>query len=286
MSASDIQDYQRLTCSEVLPGPGLNLLTPLSMDTGPIHGHTPTGVPCLPKEAGNCQQCQHIQTKPTLHVEVCQHAGSSMRMSKLKDLVMDMLLERGTAFSELVLLEFDDPALKEHIQSISITDTPSELKVKYISLHSSNVTQIPGLLSFLGGVSSFGVSLYVETVYIKLIPLSCWTCVAVPCCCMCIDCMKMDQWLSNWRRKGTTVPPATGHSQLVSCPAPLINIDHIVICVLAEEFHGLWDSLVFDVDIKQNVRPFPTFRKPHLNSCVFFSCSAMQRPHCCFQIRG
>lgn len=87
-------------------------------------------LPCPPKPSVREAEAEHSsKLTPTLHVEVCQHSSSSMRGAKLKELVRDKLLERGTAFSDLVLLEFDDPILKEHVLSISITDTPSELKV-------------------------------------------------------------------------------------------------------------------------------------------------------------
>lgn len=137
--------YQHLTCSEVLPGPGqlvdfLPQPTPLSMDISascPICPHTYSSLPSLVVESGAKGELEGVpyqqqacsKSKPTLHVEVCQHAHSSMRMSKLKCLVRDMLMERGTAFHELVMHEFDDPIFKEHLVSVSITDTPNELKV-------------------------------------------------------------------------------------------------------------------------------------------------------------
>ena len=69
------------------------------------------------------------QYRPTLHVEVCQRPDSTLRCTKLKELVLSMLRQRGTAFGELFLQEFEDPVMKEHVQSVSITDTPHELKV-------------------------------------------------------------------------------------------------------------------------------------------------------------
>ena len=136
MSATE-PSYEQLACTEVLPPPAhvLNFLTnPSSMDTTCGPAVTPGPSPCLVSSTAAeeaCQSCQHHKTQPTLHVEVCQHGNSSMRQAKLKELVMDMLLERGTAFSELVLMEFDEPTLKDHVLSISITDTPSELKVRW-----------------------------------------------------------------------------------------------------------------------------------------------------------
>ena len=137
MSRGGADSYQQLVCPEVLPVPGqvpdLYIPSPLSMDTtgpccrGPHTAHTPS-LPCPP--VPSVREGEHgNKPSPTLHVEVCQHSTSSMRGAKLKELVRDMLLERGTAFSDLILLEFDDPMLKEHVLSISITDTPSELKV-------------------------------------------------------------------------------------------------------------------------------------------------------------
>ncbi len=65
----------------------------------------------------------------TLHVEVCQRPDSTLRGTRLKEMVLSMLRQRGTAFGEVLLLEFEDPVIKEHVHSVSITDIPQELKV-------------------------------------------------------------------------------------------------------------------------------------------------------------
>lgn len=88
--------------------------------------------PSLPSQA-EARVDHSSQCKPVLHVEVCQHAHSSMRGSKLKDMVLKLLAERGTAFSQLIIAEFDDPILKEHLVSVAITDTPAELTVRYLT---------------------------------------------------------------------------------------------------------------------------------------------------------
>ena len=62
-------------------------------------------------------------------MEVCQLAESTVCCSMLKELVLSMLRQRGTAFGELFLQEFEDPVMKEHIQSVSISDVPCQLKV-------------------------------------------------------------------------------------------------------------------------------------------------------------
>lgn len=47
---------------------------------------------------------------------------------------------------------------------------------------------------------------------------------------------------SNWTLPASQLAPR--HAPVTAC--------HMLL-VLAEEFHGLWDSLIFDIDIKQNV---------------------------------
>lgn len=147
--------FQDLTCSEVLPGPGEivdllpqssllptnsatmtmdSILTSMgphlcpsstpSLSPGPHDGTLARPGLCT---AGGMQG----QFRPTLHVEVCQRAESTLPCSRLKELVLSMLRQRGTAFGELFLLEFDDPVMKEHIQSVSISDIPYQLKVLY-----------------------------------------------------------------------------------------------------------------------------------------------------------
>ena len=66
----------------------------------------------------------------TLHVEVCQRPDSTLRCTRLKELVLSMLRQRGTAFGELLLQDFEDPVVNEHVQSVAITDVPQELKVR------------------------------------------------------------------------------------------------------------------------------------------------------------
>lgn len=71
--------------------------------------------------------------RPTLHVEVCQKGDSTLRCTKLKELVLSMLRQRGTAFGELFLKDFEDPVMREHVHSVSITDVPHEVKVSRTS---------------------------------------------------------------------------------------------------------------------------------------------------------
>lgn len=108
----------------------LDLQSALPMYSMEASGPSPT----LPSQAEARQQVdQSSQHKPVLHVEVCQHAHSSMRGSKLRDMVLELLAEKGTAFSQLIITEFDDPILKEHLVSVAITDTPAELTVRYLT---------------------------------------------------------------------------------------------------------------------------------------------------------
>ena len=131
---------RELSCPEVVAGPGqlLDMQSALpgmaghllelgsalpalgsSMETAECGGTSPS----LPTPSGGDHR------RPVLHVEVCQRAHSSMGDTKLKDLVLELLAEKGTAFSQLIMEEFEDPVLKEHVLSVSITDTPSDLKV-------------------------------------------------------------------------------------------------------------------------------------------------------------
>ncbi len=97
-----------------------------SMETCSI----PQQAPTLPSSArGSSSVLVGAGTQPMLHVEVCQRPHSAMAGTKLKELVVELLMERGTAFSELHIYEFENPILKEHVLSVSITDTPSHLKV-------------------------------------------------------------------------------------------------------------------------------------------------------------
>lgn len=133
--------YHEFMCSEMVPdsarkmsgqpfslgaSPFPPLGMPFSMDPGPPcrvapppSGHHHTMPPLPPPPA-----------RPTLHVEVCQKQQSNMRASRLKEMVVELLREKRTTFGELVMTEFEDSVLKEHLQSVSITDTPNELKVR------------------------------------------------------------------------------------------------------------------------------------------------------------
>ncbi len=156
-------DYHHdLTCSEVLPGPGQMLDIPGSTSSGqsgpplrhtaasfsmdsiltsyPLPSHVTSSSQALSTTGPPYPHHHHHHphpttpipppTKPTLHVEVCQATSSNMRSSRLKELVLAMLREKGTVFGELFIQEFDDPVLSEHIQSIAIADTPSQIKVR------------------------------------------------------------------------------------------------------------------------------------------------------------
>lgn len=145
---------QNLKCSEVLSR-SVNFLNlpppqpehiPLSMDTSGSQTSSlvslaiaGSGPMAGARTEGEIQP--RGRNKPTLHVEVCQHTHSSMCLSKLKGLVSELLMERGTAFSELYMQDFEDQILKEHVKSITITDTPNDLKVrgKWLLLHVHNV---------------------------------------------------------------------------------------------------------------------------------------------------
>lgn len=136
-----------LTCSEVLTGPGqlLDMQSALPGISGHLLdlGSALTGMtssmetaecgksPALPMpNGGEGASLHHHTSKTVLHVEVCQRAHSSMGDTRLKELVLELLAEKGTAFSQLIMDEFEDPVLQEHVLSVSITDTPSELKVR------------------------------------------------------------------------------------------------------------------------------------------------------------
>lgn len=122
-----------LTCSEVLPGPGrlLDLDSALPFSTEPsCNMRSPT----LPSPASEAKMelsaASEAHSKPLLHVEVCQRAHSSMGDSRIKELVLQLLAEKGTVFRQLMVEEFEEPTLKEHVLSVSITDTPGDVKVR------------------------------------------------------------------------------------------------------------------------------------------------------------
>lgn len=133
-----------LTCSEVLADPGqlldmqsalpgmsrhlLDLGSALPGVTSSMEAAECGNSPALPMPSGGGPDAV---SKPVLHVEVCQRAHSSMGDTRLKELVLELLAEKGTAFSQLIMEEFEDPVLQEHVLSVSITDTPSELKVRW-----------------------------------------------------------------------------------------------------------------------------------------------------------
>ena len=146
--------YRDLTCSEVLPSPEEMLdLHPQSsfmptssatMALDPFMASMPLSMgalhssPTAASYGGDFARCgsNTEQCKFTLHVEVCQRADSTLRCSKLKELVLSMLRQKGTAFGELFLQEFEDPLMKEHVRSVSVTDVPYQLKV--LAMHADS----------------------------------------------------------------------------------------------------------------------------------------------------
>ena len=120
------------------------------------HGSIPAAEPSHSSMDTSCLPHQHAAresslarlgcSQPTLHVEVCQRPHSAMAGTKLKELVVELLLERGTVFSELLIVEFEHPILKEHLLSVSITDTPAHLKVIYTLPDNYSINLHPLLL--------------------------------------------------------------------------------------------------------------------------------------------
>ena len=140
-----VTGYHDLTCSEVLPGQGQML----DLQSSTFHGSDPHSIdlmlasrsippthalpssttsPNLPSSPVRGSP-KTLPCQPTLHVEICQHSRSNMRSTRVKELVLAMLREKRTVFGELVMNEFDDPVLNDHVQSVALTDTPTQLKV-------------------------------------------------------------------------------------------------------------------------------------------------------------
>ena len=240
-----------LSCSEVLAGPGqlldLQPALPSSMETSTsAHSRTsPTSTGAAVSVAAAAEESSQLKgqggqegatgggggrsdssRKPVLHVEVCQHAQSSMGDSRVRELVVELLARKGTAFGQLIMDEFEDSVLQQHIVSISITDAPTQLKVWTLP---PPLGPIPTFSLQLLDFRCFPLSVHVYRLY-DAGPLL-----------EELEGEEEDCASNNW-----TLPASELHSS--------ISTTHwLLCCTHTEEFHGLWNSLVFDTGIKQNV---------------------------------
>lgn len=47
----------------------------------------------------------------------------------LREQAKALLCKKGTAFGDFILTEFEDPVLREHVVSLSVSDVPIEVQV-------------------------------------------------------------------------------------------------------------------------------------------------------------
>lgn len=62
-------------------------------------------------------------------IEAC-HSSSTMRAAMLTERVKILLRKQGTTFGDFIITEFEDPILKEHTVSVSVSDIPNNLQVR------------------------------------------------------------------------------------------------------------------------------------------------------------
>lgn len=53
-----------------------------------------------------------------------------MRAAMLTERVKILLRKQGTTFGDFIITEFEDPILKEHAVSVSVSDIPNNLQVR------------------------------------------------------------------------------------------------------------------------------------------------------------
>jgi hypothetical protein len=76
--------------------------------------------------------------QPFIHVEVCQKSCSTARASVVGQHATRFLSRMGTTYGDAVLKEFDDPLLKEHVDSISLSEAEpasSDRRVVFLCVH-------------------------------------------------------------------------------------------------------------------------------------------------------
>ena len=61
--------------------------------------------------------------------ETC-HSSSTLRAAMLTERVKILLRKQGTTFGDFIITEFEDPILKEHTVSVSVSDIPNNLQVR------------------------------------------------------------------------------------------------------------------------------------------------------------
>lgn len=67
---------------------------------------------------------------------VCVCVCSTLRASVVREHTKSVLRKQGTASGDFIITEFEDPILKEHVISISVSDIPRDLQVSEIMLFS------------------------------------------------------------------------------------------------------------------------------------------------------
>lgn len=55
---------------------------------------------------------------------------SATRASVLREQAKALLRRKGTAFGDFIVTEFEDPVLREHVVSLSVSDVPMDLQVQ------------------------------------------------------------------------------------------------------------------------------------------------------------
>lgn len=60
-----------------------------------------------------------------------------MRAAMLTERVKILLRKQGTTFGDFIITDFEDPILKEHTVSVSVSDIPNNLQVRQLLLRSS-----------------------------------------------------------------------------------------------------------------------------------------------------
>ena len=71
-----------------------------------------------------------------------------MRAAMLTERVKILLRKQGTTFGDFIITEFEDPILKEHTVSVSVSDIPNNLQVRQPLLRCSVVSCRENCISF------------------------------------------------------------------------------------------------------------------------------------------
>ena len=119
---------------------------------------------------------------------------STLRAKVLKEHAKALLKKKGTTFGDFILTEFEDPVLREHVISISVTDIPKEVQVR---------------------MENFKLSLAM-LMYIFSVLCSWLTLQQCRCWYMCFNSMMMGLLQRSWRKRAMSLLPTTGCYPLVS----------------------------------------------------------------------